>query len=114
MCSNRLVIVPSCNCRGGMLRPFSGVVAPKNLNRVHSAVWALYDRVTRRHFTITGLQRRLKETTERAHRSSLEVPPQAYNVFRKAINARLSSGESFNPNSCPVIAPGPMWKPFGT
>ena len=32
--------------------------------------------------------------------------PRPYNVFRKAIRAALSSGVSFNPNSCPLIGPG--------
>jgi hypothetical protein len=37
-----------------------------------------------------------------------------YSVFRKAIRSCFSSGASFNPNSCPLMGPGPRWKPCGT
>jgi hypothetical protein len=35
-----------------------------------------------------------------------------YSVFRKAIRALRSSAESFKPNGCPLIGPGPRWKPL--
>lgn len=37
-----------------------------------------------------------------------------YSVFRKAIRSSRSREESFKPNSCPWMGPGPRWKPRGT
>jgi hypothetical protein len=56
------------------------------------------------------LRRRIHSNSKRRTRDVLEPPElgsRAYKVFKNAMSSCLFSGVSCNPNSCPLMGPGP-------